>query len=333
MAEPLLLLVLVVAGIAVLLFGGEVLVKGATALARRLGVPALLVGLTIVAFGTSAPEMVVSVLAAIEGAPGLAIGNIVGSNIANILFVLGFPAIIAPIATQAPGVRRNVAIALAATVIFIVLVIDGALSLLDGAILAGLIVAYVVYLALGAMMSRDDPALAELIEIDTDEGLPRTAVMTGAYVLLGLVLLPVGAQLIVEGASGIARAFGISEAVIGLTILAFGTSLPELATALMAAVRRQADMAIGNVVGSNIFNLFAVGGITGISAALATGSAAPIDAEFIRLDVWVMLASLVAAALLVFLRRPVSRPAGLVLAGAYVAYLAWLAVTNLPAGV
>ncbi|XBQ17624.1 MAG: calcium/sodium antiporter [Oceanicaulis sp.] len=330
MPEPILLLILIVAGIAVLLFGGEVLVRGATSLARRLGVPALIVGLTIVAFGTSAPEMVVSAAAAIEGAPGLAIGNIVGSNIANILLVLGLPAIIAPLATKAPGVRRNAFIALALTGLFIWFGMDGALGLNEGWALAGLIVAYVAYLAIGARSAKDDPVIAELTEVDDMDGLPQTWLMTGVYVLLGLVLLPVGAQLIVTGGAGIAREFGVSEAVIGLTILAFGTSLPELATALVAALKRQAEMAIGNVIGSNIFNICAVGGITGVAASLATGEPAPVEQSFIAFDFWVMAGVMIAIAGLIFAGRKVSRPVGAVFAAAYVAYVVWLVAQNVP---
>ena len=328
MPEPVILLALIGAGIAVLLYGGDLLVRGATALARRMGIPSLLVGLTIVAFGTSAPEMVVSAAAAIDNAPGLAIGNIVGSNIANILLVMGLPAIIAPLATKVTGVKRNAAIALALTGVFIWMGMDGALTFNEGVALAIGIVVYIAYLAISARTAKDDPVIAELTDVDHMEGLPKTAAMIAVYTLAGLVLLPVGARLIVDGGVGIAELFDVPEAVIGLTILAFGTSLPELATALVAALRRQADMAIGNVIGSNIFNICAVGGITGITATLATGQAAPVDPEFIRFDFWVMGAAMLLAAVLVFSERPIGRLVGAIFALGYCAYLAALVATN-----
>lgn len=330
MPDLVLLGLMVLAGIAVLLYGGDLLVRGATALARRAGIPALLVGLTIVAFGTSAPEMVVSAAAAIEGSPGLAIGNIVGSNIANVLLVLGLPAILAPMATGQTGLARNTIIALAATALFIALGLDGELGMQDGLILAVGIVAYILYLAISARTAKDDPLVAELTDVDQMDGLPQTGGRIALFTLAGLVLLPVGAQLIVTGGAGLAEAFGVSEAVIGLTILAFGTSLPELATAMVAAARRQAEMAIGNVVGSNVFNIFAVGGITGIAAAGATGAPAPVDAEFIRFDFWVMAGAALAVTAFALARRTVGRVTGLVFFVGYIVYLATLTLMNLP---
>lgn len=328
MPEPVIMLLLIVAGIAVLLYGGDLLVRGATSLARKAGVPALIVGLTIVAFGTSAPEMVVSAAAALENAPGLAIGNIVGSNIANILLVLGLPAILAPIATHSVGVKRNTLIALVLTGVFIWMGFDGALTFNEGVALAIGIFVYLAYLAISSRGAKDDPVIAELTDIDHMEGLPQTGVMIAVFTLAGLVLLPVGARLIVEGGVGIAEIFGVPEAVIGLTILAFGTSLPELATAMVAALRKQAEMAIGNVIGSNIFNICAVGGITGIAATLATGAPAPIDPEFIRFDFWVMAGAMGAAAILVFAKRPLGRLIGLIFTLAYVAYILALVGMN-----
>jgi len=315
MIELLPLALMVLAGIVVLLLGGDILVRGATALASRMGVPPLLVGLTIVAFGTSAPEMVVSAAAAIEGAPGLAIGNIVGSNIANVLLVLGIPAILA-------------LIALALTAGFVALGLDGSLGLMDGVLLAVGIVLYIGYLAISARKSKDDPMIAELTDIEHMDGLPKTNMMMGAFLLGGLIMLPVGARLIVNGGVGIAGFFDVPEAVIGLTILAFGTSLPELATALVAALRRQAEMALGNVVGSNIFNICAVGGITGISAHMALGAPAPVDPEFLRFDFWVMGAAALAITVFALAKRPIGRVTGAVFALAYVGYIAALIAMN-----
>lgn len=330
MTEALIAFALVAVGIVVLLYGGDLLVRGATSLARRIGIPALIVGLTIVAFGTSAPEMVVSAAAALEGAPGLAIGNIVGSNIANILLVLGVPALLAPLATNLSGVRNNAAIALVLTGVFIAMGLDGVLTLNEGVVLAVGIGLYILYLGVVASRASDDPVIAELTDVDHMEGLPKTPAMIGVFLLAGLVLLPLGAQMIVTGAVDIAARFGVSEAVVGLTVVAIGTSLPELATALVAALRRQAEMAIGNVIGSNIFNICAVGGITGISAALATGAPAPFDPTFVRFDFWVMAGAMAVLTLLVFARRPVGRVLGGVFALGYAGYLVALVLTNPP---
>lgn len=329
MSATLLDVLLLTIGIIIILFGGDYLVRGASAVAKRTGVPSLLIGLTIVAFGTSAPEMVVSVFAAIAGSPGLAVGNIVGSNIANILLVLGLPALIAAMGTTAKGVRTNALIALAASLLFIALCWDweanapGAISLFEGAVLSAMIIAYIVYLGFVAMGSRDDPMVAELTSVDTMEGLPKSALGIGFSLIVGLVALPIGANLIVEGGASLAVRIGVSEAVIGLTLLAVGTSLPELATSIVAAVRRQADMAIGNVIGSNIFNIFAVGGITGLAAGGFAGGVA-IDPSFFRLDLWVFLGSAIFVTLLVVSRRPMGRITGAVLVLGYAAYIATL---------
>lgn len=329
MSATLLDVLLLTIGIIIILFGGDYLVRGASAVARRTGVPSLLIGLTIVAFGTSAPEMVVSVFAAMAGSPGLAVGNIVGSNIANVFLVLGLPAMIAAMGTVAKGVRTNALIALAASLLFIALCWDwdanapGTIGLLEGAVLTGLILAYIVYLGVVAMVSRDNPMVAELASIDTLEGLPKSVLGIAFSLVVGLVALPIGANLIVEGGAGLALTLGVSEAVIGLTLLAVGTSLPELATSVVAAVRRQADMAIGNVIGSNIFNIFAVGGITGLAAGGLAGGVA-IDAAFFRLDLWVFLASAIFVTVLVFSRRPMGRTTGAILLLTYAAYIAAL---------
>ncbi len=328
MTDLLIALGFVAIGIVVLLYGGDLLVRGATALARRLGIPALIVGLTIVAFGTSAPEMVVSAAAAIEGAPGLAIGNIVGSNIANILLVLGIPALLAPLATKVAGVRVNASIALILTAVFIWMGLDGALNFNEGLGLAAAIVAYIVYLAIASRNAADDPVIAELTDVDHMEGLPKTGGLIGVFMVAGLVLLPLGAHLIVQGAVDIADMFGVPEAVVGLTVVAVGTSLPELATALVAAMRKQGAMAIGNVIGSNIFNIAAVGGITGISATLATGGPAPFDPTFMRFDFWVMAGAMLMITGLIFARRSLGRGLGVFFTLGYIGYLAALVLMN-----
>jgi cation:H+ antiporter len=249
MTAILLDILLLIAGLAILLLGGDWLVRGAVALAKKSGIPALIIGLTVVAFGTSAPEMVVSAVAALSNAPGLAIGNIVGSNIANTFLVLGIPALIAPLATQATGVRRNALIALGATCLFIGLTWDRVLSLSDGIILIAGIAGYIAWLGWTAFKAKADPAVAEMADIEHMDAVPISPLKIALCLVGGVIALPLGANLIVEGGTGLADVLGVPEAVVGLTVLALGTSLPELATSLVAAMRRQVDMAIGNVIG------------------------------------------------------------------------------------
>lgn len=319
---------LILGGIVVLLFGGDALVRGGAGLARKWHLPPLLVGLTIIAFGTSAPEMVVSIQSALSGAPGLALGNIVGSNIANFLLVLGLPAIFGPITTTTSGVRRNAVIALAAAVALVVVSWDRMITPGEGAALFAAIIAYILILAAQARGKTQDPAIAEMTDIDGMDGLPVKWPGILFAILLGLVCLPIGAQMIVIGGTEAARALDVDESLIGLTALAFGTSLPELATVIMSAIRRHAQLAIGNVLGSNIFNVFAVGGATGIAAG-AVDADLPVPDAFFGLDFWVMLGSSFVIAALVFMRQPVNRLIGFVLFASYLAYIGLLARTML----
>ena len=323
MAAPL-FIALILGGIVVLLFGGDLLVRGGAGLARIWRLPPLLVGLTIIAFGTSAPELVVSVQSALSNVPGLALGNIVGSNTANFLLILGLPAIFGAIPTTTPGVRRNAIFALIAAVILIAVSWDRTIGTAESWVLFGLIVAYVTGLGLLARNQSDDPTIAELTDLEHMEGLPKDVGRSSLAVLVGLVALPVGAQMIVTGGTEAARTLNVDEAIIGLTAIAFGTSLPELATVVMASVRRQADMAIGNVLGSNIFNVFAVGGATGLAAS-AMGNDLPVPPGFFSLDLWVMLGASVAIAAIIMAKQPISRLFGLLLFGAYIAYIVVLA--------
>jgi len=331
MPDPFLFTLMILFGIAVLLLGGDFLVRGSGALAQKAGVPPLLIGLTIVAFGTSAPEMVVSATSAARGAGGIAIGNIVGSNIANIFIVLGIPALLAPLTVSAAGVRANTLIAIALTGLFIVLSLDGALLIVDGLILTSAIIAYVIYLAVTARLSPNDAVIAELTDIDAGGGLPRRPLMIGVLIVSGLVLLPGGAHFVVNGALGMARYFDVSESLIGLTLLALGTSLPELSTVIIATLRRQAALAIGNVIGSNIFNLAAVGGITGIAGYFA-GHPGAVDAIFFRFDFWVMTGAMLIAAVYVFAKKPIGRFSGLLFILLYAFYLATLGGIHFPNG-
>jgi len=311
---------LLIAGIICLIIAGDLLVRGAAALARHWGIPALIVGLTIVAFGTSAPEMVVSIQAVMQGAGTLASGNVVGSNIANVLLALGLPALIAAIPTNMPGVGRNSLIALAASVIFIALAfIQNPLQTWQGAILFGGILIYLTYMFRLAKQGADDPILAEMTEIEEGEnGLPANIMKSGLFVLIGLIGLAIGGDLIVKNAVNIAGVMGVSETVIGLTIVAIGTSLPEVATVMVAAYRGHSEVAIGNVLGSNIFNVFAVLGAASLAGPVG------IDKEIFVFDFWVMLATMIVLLAFVMRRLPIGRKTGFVFLMGYGLYLAAL---------
>ena len=320
MSTILISFLLLIIGIIVLLLAGDYLVRGAAALARKWGIPSLIVGLTIVAFGTSAPELVVSVQAVLSGVSELAIGNVIGSNIANVLLVLGLPAIIISIPTNVAGVGRNAIVAVLATLILIaMMLLPGPLQFWHGAILFAGIVIYLIWMFGLAKAGADDPALQEMADIDDMGGLPKSVWMSLALVVIGVVGLAVGGSMIVKNATVIATELNVPEAVIGLTIVAFGTSLPELATVVVAAWRRETDMAIGNVLGSNVFNIFAVMG-----AAALTGPVS-IPEKFNVFDIWVMLAAIVALTAFVFRRMPIGRRTGIVFLLAYMLYIAAIA--------
>jgi len=299
---------LFVLGLAGLFLGGDWLVRGASGIARGLGVPPLVIGLTIVGFGTSAPEMLVSVQAALAGAGGIAIGNVLGSNIANILLILGIAALMGPIAAPFARLRADLAWMTGSALLLVPLFLDGRLTRAEGGLLA---LGIAVYLAL-AFRRRD------IAETGQDEAV---APMLPAVLrtLAGLVLLILGARLMVDASVGIARAFGVSEAVIGLTIVAIGTSLPELAASVAAALKGARDIAIGNVIGSNIFNILA---ILGVSALVAPLAVAP---GFLMRDLPVMLGVSVLLCLALALRGRLGRGGGAALLGGYGLYLGAMA--------
>ncbi len=300
-------------GLIILLLAGDALVRGAVNLSLRLGVPALIVSLTIVAFGTSAPELLISVQAIMANAPGIAMGNVVGSNTANVLLVLGIPAMIAAMHMTHCDTQKSYLMMLAATALFIVLCFFGPLTWWHGLILlAGLAV------MLGDQM-RDALAhrrIEATAESDVEGADPSMVTWKiAAFLVAGLAGLPVGAHLLVDSATSIARNVGVSETVIGLTLVAIGTSLPELATTVMAALRRQADVAMGNVIGSNMFNLLGIIGIASLVGPI------PVGDSFLTLDLWVMLAASLVLAPFVFLRWTMTRLWGIGLCSLYAAYL------------
>jgi len=318
-------LILLLIGIVILVVAGDYLVRGAAAFARKWGVSALIVGLTIVAFGTSAPELVVSIQAVMAGfdTSALALGNVVGSNITNILMVLGFPALIMAIPTDTPGVTRNTVFATFVTVLLIGLLFitgtgNGMARWQGGILFAGIII-YLIWMFQLARSGSKDPALREMAEVDEMDGLPRTAWVSAIFIIAGSIGLAVGGSLIVDNASDIAKYFDISETIIGLTLVAIGTSLPELATVVVAAYRGHTEVAIGNVVGSNIFNILAVLGAASLVGPIK------ISEGILSIDVWVMLAAIITLLVLIIAGKPIGRKIGAFLSIAYIAYIGLLA--------
>jgi cation:H+ antiporter len=294
-------------GLIGLFFGGEFLVRGASSIARTYRISPMVIGLTIVGFGTSAPELLVSVQAALAGQPAIAIGNVLGSNIANILLILGISAVIAPLILPVRKLWRDLGFMLLATAVIWAMLLDGDITRLDGVLLlAGLI----VFVAVAFLTGKAEP----------DDALPLPPVWRAALMTLGgLVVLVIGARLLVDSATTIARTYGISEAVIGLTIVAVGTSLPELATSVVAALRKQTEIAVGNIVGSNIFNIFGILGLTAVIAPI------PAEARFVWIDMPWVAASAIGLTVVAALLGGLPRSAGAALLVAYGGYLVLMA--------
>lgn len=262
----------IIAGLVVLAWSADRFVLGAAGLARTLGVTPLLIGLTVVAFGTSAPEIIISVLASLQGTPALAVGNAIGSNIANIGLVLGVAALIAPLTVASTILRRELPILLVVTVLGLLLLADGTLGVRDGLVLLAGLLILTVWLVWQGMAQNDE---INPLATEVEESLPPGLTLPRAifWLLLGLILLLLSSRMLVWGAVEVAQALGVSELVIGLTIVAIGTSLPELAASVAAALKGENDLAIGNIVGSNLFNLLAVLAIPGILAPAAVENA------------------------------------------------------------
>ena len=302
----------VVLGLVTLLLAGDFLVRAAVNLALRLGISALVVSLTVVAFGTSAPELLIVLSAMADDAPGLAMGNIVGSNTANILLVLGLPALAAGLYTTGFDTKKAFIFMILATVLFIALAFMGPFSWWHGGLMLAVLAAILLDQAWTVRrVSRVAVATEDLNGVDTS--IPGWKITL--YLLFGLVGLPLGAKVLVVNAEIIAREFGVPETAIGLTLIAVGTSLPELATTTVAAIRRQADVALGNVIGSNMFNLLAIIGIAALVGPI------PVADEFLRFDLWVMLAASFLLIPFVFFGRNITRIWGAALTLLYMAYL------------
>ena len=306
-------------GLVILTLGAEILIRGATALARRFGVSDLLIGLTLVGFGTSTPELVSSIQAAFVGSPGVAVGNVVGSNIANILLILGLSAFIAPFMVEQKALRRDGLVVLVATFAAIGVSMTGEFGRVAGAAFLAALVAYIIYAFVTERKTPDHP----MAEQHAAEGAalpagPKSPLLDILMAIAGLALLIVGAKFLVTGAINIAGALGVSETIIGLTVVAIGTSLPELVTSVMAALRGKSALALGNVVGSNIYNLLGILGAT----ALIHPVAAP--AEIVAFDNWVMLGATLLMILFTMSRSRLDRLEGAVMVTAYACYAGWL---------
>jgi len=318
--------VYLIAGLVLLVAGAEVLVRGAAKLAAQFGIPPLVIGLTVVAFGTSAPETAVSVQAAINGSGDLAIGNVIGSNIANVLLILGLTALVAPLIVSRQLIRLDVPIMIGASLVTYALAWDGSLSRLDGALLFAAVVAYTLFLVISSRREKAAEADDEFAkEFGLDEpAKPYAGLINAGLVIAGLVLLVLGSNFLVEGAVELARALGLSELVIGLTVIAIGTSLPELATSILAAIRGERDIAVGNIVGSNIFNLLCVLGL----ASLVSPQAIAVSANALAFDFPVMIAVAVACLPIFFAGYTINRWEGLLFIAYYIAYTLYLVMSS-----
>ena len=308
-------IIYLLAGLVLLYYGAEALVRGSSSLALRLGLSPLVVGLTVVAFGTSTPELMVSLKAALAGQADISVGNVVGSNICNIGLILGICALVTPIATTSQIVRIDIPIMLAITAITIFLLADGTIGLPEGIFLTTLLVAYIVF-SIG--LARRQPVDSLGTEFGEEVKISKRGLAIDLLMVAGgLVLLVFGARFLVDGAVIIARTFGWTEALIGLTVVAVGTSLPELATSLVAAIKKEADIAVGNIVGSNIFNLLGILGITAIVHPLAATGIG-------RIDYAVMAAFALVLWPMAYHQKRITRVEGAILLAGYVAYVSWL---------
>lgn len=317
--------VYLIAGLVLLVAGAEVLVRGAAKLAAQFGIPPLIIGLTVVAFGTSAPETAVSVQSAFNGSGDLAIGNVIGSNIANVLLILGMTALIAPLIVSRQLIRLDVPIMIGASLLTFGLAWDGSLSRLDGALLFAGVLTYTGFLIYSARKDKgnDDDEFAKEFGLD-EAPKPYAWVINLGLIIAGLVLLVTGSNFLVEGAVTLARALGISELVIGLTVVAVGTSLPELATSILAAIKGERDIAVGNIVGSNIFNLLCVLGL----ASLVSPAAISVSPNALAFDFPVMIAVAVACLPIFFTGYRINRWEGLLFLAYYVAYTLYLILSS-----
>ena len=305
-------------GLAMLVVGGDLLVRGSVTAAKNMGVSPLLIGLTLVGFGTSTPELVTSVTAALEGSPGIAVGNVVGSNIANVLLILGASAVIFPLVIDPKGFKRDVLVLIASSLALLGVVLVGFMPSWVGLLFIGSLLAYVYFVYRQEKQHPDEAAVVlEHRAEDAPQG-PKGILLPLILAVGGIAITIFGARFFVNGAVDLAKGFGVSDTIIGLTVVAVGTSMPELVTSITAALRKHADVAYGNIVGSNIFNVLFVLGATAVVKPIE------IPAQIVQFDIWVLLAT---TAVLVFFARSglkLVRWEGLVFIAGFVAYTGYL---------
>lgn len=301
-------ILLIIIGITLVLVGADRLTEGASALARRFGVPEIVIGLTIVACGTSAPELFVSLMSALNGTPDMAVGNVVGSNIMNAMLIVGCAAMVAPMTISHSTVKKDIPFSVVASLLLILLTIDSALGRIDGTVL---IVGFAVFMAYTLWQAKGNKAEQPV------ESKPQNPWLSILYIVLGLAGLVFGSDFFVDSASNVAAQLGVSESVIGLTIVAGGTSLPELATSVVAARKGQSAIAIGNVIGSNVFNILLILGLTATVCPMQIGGITMVDMSM-------MVASMLLLWLFSYTKLTVARWEGAVLTTVYLAYLGWL---------
>ena len=312
-------LLMIVAGVALVLWGADRLTDGAVALAERMKMPQIVIGLTIVAMGTSAPEFCVSLVSALKGTPDLAVGNVVGSNIFNTMLIVGVAAMVTPMTILPSTVRRDVPVAVFASVVLTVMIlIDGNISRLDAALLFAGLLAFMWLTLRGATKKGEAPASPDYAETAPDEAAPSLSLPRAiGLLLLGLACLVVGSNIFVDGASNVAQSLGVSEAVIGLTIVAGGTSLPELATSVVAARKGNSGIAIGNVLGSNVMNILLILGGAGLISPMYVKGITIVDFT-------VMTGSMLLLWLFSYTKLTVARWEGAVLTAIFLGYMGWL---------
>jgi cation:H+ antiporter len=315
-----------VAGLVLLVVGAEALVKGASRLAAMVGLSPLVIGLTIVAYGTSAPEMAVSVMSSLAGQPDIAVGNVVGSNIFNVLFILGISALVVPLVVAQQLIRLDVPIMIMVSIVSWLFARDGVVSRPEGGILFAGAISYTLFLMFQSSKEENPDVQEEYAKYGDGASKKsfKSFLSSLFYIAGGLALLVVGSRWLVDGAIAIARSVGISEVVIGLTIVAAGTSLPELATSVVASIRGERDIAVGNVVGSNIFNLLAVMGLSG----LVSPEGLPVSPSILRFDIPVMTAVAIACLPIFFTGNLISRREGVLFVFYYVAYTLYLILSS-----
>ncbi len=312
-----------IVGLAALALGANALVRGASGLALSFGLSPLVVGLTIVAFGTSAPEMAVAVGAVLDGQGDIAVGNVVGSNILNVLFILGGSALIIPLVVHVQLIRQEIPIMLGASLLLLVLALDGSIRMWDGGFLLLLLFAYTTFLILQArkQSAQASAEFAEEIHAPARDAWDAHWAAQLGLIVVGLAMLVLGSDWLVSSSVAFAKAFGVSDLVIGLTIVAAGTSMPEVATSLTAAIKGERDIAVGNVVGSNIFNIL---GCVGLSGLVAGSGGLAIAPSLLSFDIWVMLAVALACLPVFVTGREIARWEGAVFLGYYIAYVTYL---------